>query len=191
MNKINMLLTIIVFSFFSVKADTPGKAKMYESKVSFQDVKKNSGYTFYWKEEGKDKYDTIVSDSTMILASSAGAPYSYWFWGINNVTKKSTDTIQFHNYYAPDYVVIIKDVKLDSIYYTQKELSNANKIITNENTDNIKNKQLISDAKKAKQNHYTKIILFSIAGIVALAGLIWYFIKRKKKKVSFVQGTGS
>lgn len=120
MNKKNLLLTIIVLSFFNVKADTPGKAKMHESKVSFQDIKKIAGYTFYWKEEDKDKYDTIISDSTLILASSAGATYSYLFWGINNVTKKSTDTIQFHNYYTPDYVVIIKEVKLDSIYYSQK-----------------------------------------------------------------------
>jgi LPXTG-motif cell wall-anchored protein len=186
MDKKIMLLSIIAIGSFTVKADTPGKAKMHESKVSFQDVKKIPGYTFYWKQEGKDNYDSVTSDSSLILASSGGAPYRYLFWGINNTSKKSTDTILFDNYYAPDYVVIVNDVKQDSIYYTTIELSNANKIVTGSNTGSVANKQLVADAKKATQNHYTKIILFSLAGIAALAGLILYFIRRKKKKLPVV-----
>jgi len=178
-----MLLSMVAISFFTVKADTPGKAKMHESKVSFQDIKKVTGYTFYWKQEGKDNYDIVTSDSSLTLASSGGAPYRYLFWGINNGSKKPTDTILFDNYYAPDYVVIINDVKKDSIYYSRIELSNANKITNGENTDSIVNKQLITDAKKAKQGHYTNIILFSLAGIAALGGLTGYFILRRKKKL--------
>jgi LPXTG-motif cell wall-anchored protein len=118
------------------------------------------------------------------MSATRGAPYSYLFWGINNASKKSTDTIHFRNYYAPDYVIIINAVKQDSIYYSRKELSNSNQIVSEGNTDSIANKQLITDAKKAKQQHYTKNILFYLAGIAGLGGLIWFFVKRKKIPIS-------
>jgi LPXTG-motif cell wall-anchored protein len=174
--------TTAVFCFVCLFADTPGKAVMHDSKISFQGVNNIAGYTFYWAMEDADTAGAVTTDSSFYMSATRGAPYSYLFWGLNNSTKKSTDTIHFRNYYAPDYVIIINAVKQDSIYYNRKELSNNNQIIDEGNTDNIANKQLITDAKKAKKQHYTKIILFYLAGIAGLGGLIWFFVKRKKKK---------
>jgi hypothetical protein len=182
MHKIFIALFLVILLSANLFADTPGKAKMHESKLSFQNIKKINGYTFYWKIESEGKIYKVAADSSFILASSSGAPYSYLFWGINNLTHKSTDTITFYNYYSPNYVIILNAVKQDSIYYTQLELSNANKIVTTINTDSIIDKHLIAEANTEKQHHYLKIVLFAIAGAVAITMLIWVFIRRKKKK---------
>lgn len=146
-----------VFCCVSLFADTPGKAEMYESKVSFQGVKSIAGYTFYWAMERSDKADAVTEDSSFYMAASHG---------------------------APDYVIILNGVKHDSIYYTQKELSNANDIVHEGNTDSIVNKQLVADAKAYKRNHYIKVSLFYVAGIAGLGGLIWFFVRRRKKKLA-------
>jgi LPXTG-motif cell wall-anchored protein len=163
-------------------ADTPGKATMHESKITFQAIKDIAGYTFYWAMERGGEAGALTTDTSLIMAGSQGAPYRYLFWGINDINRRSTDTIEFHNYYSPDYVIILNAVKEDSIYYTKKELSNANDIVSEGNTDSIANKQLIADAKSAKRKHYIKISLFIVAGVAALGGLVWYFIRRRKKK---------
>lgn len=180
------IVTLIVAFVYCVCvfADTPGKAAMHDSKISFQGIKNIGGYTFYWSMERGDSADAVITDSSFSMAASNGAPYFYSFWGINNITKKSTDTIPFHNYYSPDYVVILNVVKNDSIYYTQLELSNANDIVHEGNTDSIFNKQLVADAKAAKRKHYVKVVLFYLAGIAGLAGLTWFFVRRRKKKAT-------
>ncbi len=180
-----LLLTCIIYCF-AAKADTPGKAKMHESKVSFQNVKQLKDYTFYYDFNYGDNQGVIEGDTSLIIPPSGGAPDGFIFWGINNSTKKSTDTILFSNYYAADAVIILSAVKNDSIQYSNTPLSNANEILSEGNTDSIANKQLIADAKKAKQNHYIKVGLFSLAGVAALGGLIWFFIKRRKKKEQVV-----
>ncbi|MGF2413177.1 LPXTG cell wall anchor domain-containing protein [Ferruginibacter sp.] len=180
------IVTLIVAFVYCVCvfADTPGKAAMHDSKISFQGIKNIGGYTFYWSMERGDSADAVITDSSFNMAASNGAPYFYSFWGINNITKKSTDTIPFHNYYSPDYVVILNAVKNDSINYTQLELSNANDIVHEGNTDSIFNKQLVADAKAAKRKHYVKVVLFYLAGIAGLAGLTWFFVRRRKKKAT-------
>ena len=175
-------LFAVFFCIAGSFADTPGKATMYDSKISFQGVKDITGYTFFWTVERSDKADTITNDVSLNMMQSRGAPYSYLFWGISNSTKKSTDTIYFSNYYSPDYVIILNAVKNDSIYYTSKELSNANQIVNEGNTDSVANKQLVADAMAAKRKHYTKFGLLALAGVVALGGLIWFFVRRNKKK---------
>ena len=186
MYKKTITLVAIIFCGIQLFADTPGKAKMHDSKISFQGVKDIPSYTFYWAMERGDKADMLTSDTSFIMISSGGAPYSYSFWGINNSTKRSTDTVRFYNYYSPDYVIILNAVKNDSVYYTQKQLSNANDIVSEGNTDSITNKQLITDAKAAKQKHYVKIGLFTAAGVAALSGLVWFFVRRRKKKATVV-----
>ena len=176
-----LLLSSVVYCF-AVKADTPGKAKMHESKVSFQNVKQLKDYTFYYDFNYGDNHGAIIADTSLIIPPSGGAPDGFIFWGINNKTKKSTDTILFSNYYAADAVIILSAVKNDSIQYSNKQLSNANEILSEGNTDSIANRQLIADAKKAKQNHYIKVGLFSLAGAAALGGILWFFVKRRKKK---------
>lgn len=177
-------ITFIAAVFYCgyLLADTPGKAEMYGSNITFEGVKNIGGYTFYWSMERMDSIDKVTEDATFYMMPTHGAPYSYWFWGINNTTKKSTDTIHFHNYYSPDYVIILNGVKNDSIAYTQKELSNANNIVSEGNTDSISNKQLIADAKAFRRKHYVKVGGFIAAGVVALGGLIWFFVRRRKKK---------
>lgn len=182
MHKKIIPLVVVFFCMANSFADTPGKATMYDSKISFQGIKNLTGYTFFWAMDRSDKTDTINNDVSLNMMSSRGAPYSYSFWGISNSTKKSTDTIQFSNYYSPDYVIILNAVKNDSIYYTRKELSNANGIVSEGNTDSIANKQLVADAMATKHKHYTKFGLFALAGAVALGGLIWFFVTRRKKK---------
>ena len=173
-------------------ADTPGKATMHDSKVSIQNIKKVQGYTFYYDYKYGDKQGTVNSDTSLIIPSSGGAPDYFTFWGINNTTHQSTDTITFRNYYAPDAVIILSDITNDSIRYTHIDLSNANEIVSEGNTDIIANKQLVEDAKAAKQSHYIQRGLLYFAGIAGLSGLIWFFIQRKKKKkVMSAQGTGS
>ena len=177
-----ILFTAIIFYCTYLFADTPGKATMHDSKINFQGIKNISGYTFYWDVERVGKPDVITTDSSFYMAATHGAPIQYSFWAINTATQKSTDTIYFSNYYSPDYVVILNAVKNDAIQYSLIELSNANEIVSEGNTDSIANKQLIADAKSAKRNHYIKVSLFSLAGAAALGGLTWFFIRRRKKK---------
>jgi hypothetical protein len=181
MNVKLFVLLIAVICCCNIKADTPGKATMHESKITFQAIKTIPGYTFYWAMERGGDADTLTADTSLYMAASQGAPYAYIFWGVNDINRRSTDTIHFSNYYAPDYVIILNVVKENVISYTKKELSNANDIVSEGNTDSISNKQLIADAKAAKRKHYVKISLFVLAGIVALGGLICFFVRRRKK----------
>ncbi len=177
-----MPLIVTVFSYSYLFADTPGKAVMHDSRISFQGIQNIPNYTFYWSMERMSNTEPLSSDTSLYMSASQGAPFSYIFWGINKSTKKSTDTINFYNYYSPDYVVILNGVNQDSISFTRKELSNANNIVNEGNTDSIANKQLIADAKAEKRKHYVKVSLFVLAGVAALGGLIWFFVRRKKKR---------
>lgn len=177
-----------VFCCICLLADTPGKAVMHDSKISFQGINNITGYSFYWAMERGGNADAVTTDTSFYLMASHGAPYSYSFWAINNNTKKSTDTIHFSNYYSPDYVIILNAVTNDSVYYTRKELSNANEMVNEGNTDSIANKQLVADAKAVKRNHYVKISLFVFAALAATGGLIWFFVRRKKKKMPEHEG---
>jgi len=190
MYKIIFVIALVSFYNIHLLADTPGKPVMHSSTVTFQGVKQIAGYTFYWEEIDSGKPDTITTDRSVDMAASGGRPFMYRFWGINDINRRSTDTIHFFNHYSPDYVVILEKVKEDSIYCTQKEFSNANSIVSEGNTDNIANKQLITDAKAAKRKHYIKTGLFVLAGIAALGGIVVFFMRRKKK-LTAAQGTGS
>jgi hypothetical protein len=175
------LTAILLFCFLHSFADTPGKAKMYPSKVSFQNLDSLTNYTFYYRTRyGNGDTAYILKDGSIIIPSSGGAPDGIWFWGVNKSTKKYTDTVSVDNYYAPNYVFIINKIENDSIYYTKKELSNENNIANEGNTSDITDKELIADAKKAKQNHYIKIGGFIALGVGALVGIV-LFLKRKKK----------
>ncbi|MBP6431872.1 MAG: LPXTG cell wall anchor domain-containing protein [Ferruginibacter sp.] len=177
------LLFVLLFCTINLFADTPGKAKMNPSKVSFQNLASLSNYKFFYQKKygGSDSVYPL-KDGSITIPGSGGAPDGIWFWGINTSTQKHTDTINVDNYYAPDYVFIINKVENDSIYYTKKELSNANDIVSEGETNDIDDKELIANAKKAKQNHYLKIGLFSALGLAALGGIIWFLRRRKKEE---------
>ncbi len=176
-----VLTAILFLSFFYSFADTPGKAKMHDSKVSFQNLDSLTNYKFYYQPNyGNGDSVLTLKDGSIIIPSSGGAPDGISFWGVNTSTQKHTDTVNVPNYYAPDYVFIINKIENDSIYYTKKELSNKNNIVNEGNTDSIANKELIANAKKAKQNHYFKISGFVALGVVAMGGIVWYVRRRKK-----------
>jgi hypothetical protein len=178
-----LLTLILIVSAQYTFADTPGKAKMHPCKVTLQNLEKFTNYTFYYTRQYAGDSVFTLKESSIIIPPSGGAPDQIGFWGTNTVTKQNTDTITVDNYYAPDYVFIINKIQNDSIYYTKKELSNANEILSEGNTDDIANKELIADAKKAKQNHYIKIGGFVALGAAALGGIIWFLKRRKKQTV--------
>lgn len=176
------LLAITSILSSGAKADTPGKKEMHESKVSFQNVKQWSGYSFHYNFHYGDDSGIITADTTLVIPGSGGAPDGFEFWAIKNKTGKSTDTITFYNYYDPDKVIILTGFQGDSIRYSNADLSNANEIVTNTNTDSIANKSLVKEAAAVKRNHYYKIAAYSGAALIALAALIWFFLQRRKKQ---------
>jgi hypothetical protein len=178
-------LLIILFlsgNIFPVMADTPGKATNHASKVTLQNVSSLSDYTLYWRKHYGDTTIIVSADTSLVIPGSGGAPDGAEFWGINKKTKKSTDTISFSNYYAPDFVVLLNGMRGDSIRYMQDELSNQNEIVETANKDSINNKQLILDAEKITRNHTLRNVLLGALAGAALGGLTWFFIRRRKKK---------
>lgn len=163
-------------------ADSPGKREMHPSKVTFQNIQQLAGYTFYYQFHYSGNTGTFTADTTLIIPPSGGAPDEVQVWAINNKSKKSTDTITFSNYYAPDEVIILSGIKNDSLLYTKAGLSNNNEIVSDTNTGSITNKELVKEAEAVKKNHYYKIVAYSGAAVIALTALVWFFIKRKKKQ---------
>lgn len=160
------LLVFILMYAFKINADTPGKQRMSSSKVTLQNINKLTGYDFYWQLEN-DSSMPIMADTTLVIPSSGGAPYNAAFWGINRVTKASTDTLSFENYYAPDIVVTIDSIPNDNFRYTKNEMinDNAGGVLGNDNPD--------------EKNNRSEIILFSAISFTALILLIGFFIRRK------------
>ena len=180
MKKIATCFFYSLIFILNVKADSPDKKKMNESKVVLQGINNCKGYTFYHVYHWGNPGGILQSDTTLIIPPSGGAPNGFQFWGINRKTGKSTDTIDFNNYYSADVVFIINKIEKDSIYFDNKELSNKNEIVDEVNTDSINNRQLVTEAKQIKKNHYTKIIVLSLAGLIALIALVWLFIRKRK-----------
>lgn len=177
-----LLIAVAGVISLSAKADTPGKKEMHESKVSFQNIKQWGGYSFHYNFHYGDNPGIITADTTMVIPGSGGAPDGFEFWAINNKTGKSTDTVSFYNYYDPDKVIILTGFKGDSLLFTNAELSNANEIVTNTNTDSINNKELVKEAASVTRSHYYKITAYSVVALIALAALVWFFLQRRKKQ---------
>lgn len=192
MKKIATCFFYSLILILNATADSPDKKKMNESKVVLQGINNCKGYTFYHVYHWGNPGGILGSDTTLIIPPSGGAPNGFQFWGINKKTGKSTDTIDFNNYYSADEVFIINKIEKDSIYSEKKELSNENEIVEEGNTDSINNRQLVTEARQIKKSHYTKIVLLCIAGLVALTAMVWIFLRKKKlQKEKTDQGTGS
>lgn len=152
-------------------ADTPGKQAMGTSKIALKNIDQLTGYDFYWQLE-YDSAKSIISDTTVIIPSSGGAPYNAMFWGVNKATKKSTDTLSFENYYSPDYLITIDTIADNKFSYTKKEIPNNNNSGGYANSDN---------SNTSGVNPSSKIILFAAVSLIALILLSWFFIRRKNK----------
>jgi|GEM_PF-2021902 len=174
---------IFLFACFSPAfafADMPGKATMYDSKVNFQHITALKDYVFYWQQRDREVIK-VTSDTGFDIQSSRGAPYRALFWGISKSSNLSTDTLEFANYYAPDYLLIIDSVVNNKIRFVKVELSNRNETVTEKHTDLIQDKTLVTEARKAKRNHYTRIILLSLAAATAIGGMSWWLVRRKRQ----------
>jgi hypothetical protein len=167
-------------------ADTPGKATNHANKITLQNVGSLQDYTLYWHKHYGDTTLIVEADTSMVIPGSGGAPDGADFWGIHKKTKRSTDTLHFDNYYDPDYVVLLNGMRGDSIRYDLSELTNANAVVETANKDSIANKQLVVDAEKMQQNHTFKNVLLGALAGAALGGLVWFFIRRRKKKQTTV-----
>jgi hypothetical protein len=177
-----LIILLLISNIAPAIADTPGKATNHPNKVTLQNAASLSEYTLYWKKHYADTTIIVTGDTSLVIPGSGGAPDGAEFWGINKKTKKSTDTIIFSNYYAPDYVLLLNGMQGDSIRYMQEKLSNQNEIVKTGNKDSISNKQLVADAEKiTKNNQLRNILLGALAG-AALGGLTWFFIRRRKQK---------
>jgi hypothetical protein len=178
-----LLISFLLSStILTATADTPGKATNHASKVTLQNVSSLGDYTLYWKKHYGDTTIIVTDDTSLVIPGSGGAPDGAEFWGIHKKTKKSTDTISFSNYYAPDFVVLLNGMRGDSIRYMQDELSNQNEIAETANKDSITNKQLVLDAEKITRDHTMRNVLLGALTGAALGGLAWFFIRRRKKK---------
>ena len=173
-----LFLLFVLFIPGLAFADMPGKATMYNSKVNFQHIPALKGYAFYWQQHNGETIP-VIADTGFDIESSRGAPYRAIFWGIDKISGKPTDTLEFSNYYAPDYLLIIDSVVNNKIRFVKVELSNRNETVPEKNTDLIQNQALVTEARKAKRNHYTRIILLCLAAAVAIGGISWWLVKRK------------
>jgi hypothetical protein len=177
-----LLIFFLATGTLPATADTPGKPTNNPSKVTLQNAASLGDYTLYWKKHYADTTIVITGDTSLIIPGSAGAPDGAQFWGIHNRTKKSTDTISFSNYYDPDYVLLLNGMRGDSIRYVMEDLSNANKIVETANKDSISDKQLVLDAEKATKNYWFKKVLMGAVTGAALGGLLWLFVRMRRKK---------
>lgn len=161
--------SLLIFCLYATitKADMPGKKSMSDSKVIIQKINKLTAYDFYWRIED-DSAKLIKGDTTLSIPSSAGAPYNAIFWGVNRETQKSTDTLSFENYYAPDYTVSIDTIENNKFRYTQKK-------ILNNNAGGVTGDNDVNDEK----TNSSRIIMFGAISLIALILLIWIFIRRK------------
>lgn len=171
-----ILFTIACLYFFTADADAPGKRAMSDSKITFKNISKQSDYIFYWK----DKYDSAQAftiDSSFIIPGSGGTPMNAMVWGINKKTNTSTDTIFFSNYYAPDFIITLDTISNNRLLYSQAQVSNGND--DGYYTDSTGDKS--GDSRSLIRNN---IILFSVISLIALILLVWFFIRRKNKKLN-------
>jgi hypothetical protein len=156
---------------------------MSESKITFQDLGKIKEYEFHFEADYGEK-GLVSDDATVIIPGSGGRPANGFFWGVNKRTGKSTDSIYFSNYYAPDYVVILRGIEGDSLKYSMVSLSNSNTTGDEDKggTSDIKNKQLLEDAREHAYSKNTKYLLMIGLPIIALILMIIYFMKRRKRR---------
>lgn len=179
MNTRSFLLILISLATNFVWADAPGKKAMYSNKISFQNARKFDQFDFYWKLEN-DSARTFNSDTSFTIPGSAGRPMEARFWAVNKKTNSHTDTLFFQNYYDPDYVIILDSIASKLIYH-KTTLSNKNQLTDNAGADEIENKDLVKDAKKANINHLIKMIVWGAVSAITFIFLVWLFIRRKHR----------
>ncbi len=154
---------------------------MQASTIRFQNLQAAKEYTFYWRADHGSFTYIFTKDSSFTIPVDEKHPDGGYFWGINSITKKATNTIEFRNNFSPDRLIILKGIVNDSIWYDEQQVANANVLAKRDRTAD---KPVIERTKTPK----IFTVLFLIAGFMALA-IIFLFIFLSKKRKD--QGTGS
>jgi LPXTG-motif cell wall-anchored protein len=157
-------------------ASPPDKEKMQPSTIRFQNLQVAKEYTFYWRADHGSFTYIFTKDSSFNIPADEKHPDGGYFWGINSLTKKATNTIEFRNDFSPDRLILLKAIINDSIWYDEQKIANAN-VLTK--TGSTADKPVVI-AKTATPK--TSVILFIIAGVVALATIVLLLFRNKKKK---------
>ncbi len=189
--KLCFIILLLCTCFFGY-GDTPGKPKNHPCNVTLQRVSALSDYSLHWQKKYAGDTFSISKDTTIAVPGSSGAPDEGYLWGIHKKTGKSTDTVTFSNYYSSDKVMTITGITGDKIQYTIQSLSNDNQRVTTVNEDSINDKSLLEPARRSERKHNLRITLLVSLGVLAIAGLLIFFLYRRKKTTAkTAQGTGS
>ncbi len=178
--------SLLILAFFMLSsiawADVPGKREMKSCTIRIQGIATFNDYRFYYVNNYGEEKNLFRTDTNLIIPGSGGAPFSLFVWAINNKSNKSTDTLVFDNYYSPNKVVTIRKIENDSIKLEESEFSNDNKIVETVNDQEIVNKDIATEAKKAEKKQSVTIFIFGAIGIIALGGIAWLYMRLKKNK---------
>ena len=170
-------LTFLFCCFAFVTFASPlDKGKMQPSKIRFQNLQVAKDYTFYWRADHGNFTHFFTKDSSFVIPADEKKPDGGYFWGINSITKKSTNTIEIRNNFSPDKLVVISAIVGDSIVFTQHDIANENTIGQQKNDDRSK------EIKKEDTEGNNNTIVFSISAAVLVAVFALFFIRRNKKK---------
>ena len=120
-----IIFSIACLYFLNAQADAPGKRSMSDSKITFKNTGKLSGYTFYWQLQN-DSAEAFTNDSTFIIPGSGGVPTRATVWGIDKKTSESTDSIFLDNYYAPDFIITLDTISGNKLLYSKDQKANGN-----------------------------------------------------------------
>jgi hypothetical protein len=182
MNTIKLLLIIaLIVPTNNSYADTPGKAKMSDSKVVLEGLNQFSTYQFFAAPSYKAAFEIKDTNNTITIPASGGAPNSLLVWAISKVTNASTDTLTFNNYYDANKVVTVSAIENNKIVHSIQELSNNNVVINGKISTRIEDETIVAEAEKINSKNKLKNGLLVSAAILGLGGLIYFFMKRKDR----------
>jgi hypothetical protein len=180
--KLRMLkpaLAILLVLFCSgVKADTPDKKRMYDSKVTLHNIGVLAKeYRFYIRSSDTDSTAELRSDTAIVIPSSGGAPRNFLFWAVSKKTNVNTDTLEYHNYYDPDYDVSVDSVVAGKLKTTMRESANRNS-----GDEGLKSGDVIPDEAQAAGGLSVRSKWLIGLAVAALLGLIGWLVWRRKKE---------
>jgi ABC-type Fe3+-siderophore transport system permease subunit len=178
---IKVCLLLCCCTTLTVLGSPPNNEKMQPCTIRFQNLQVAKEYTFYWRADHGSFTYIFTKDSSFSIPADEQHPDGGYFWGINSITKKATNTIEFRNNFSPDRLILLKAIINDSIWYDEQQIANANVVAKKDRTAD---KPVIERTKTPK----IFTALFVIAGFMALVIIILFIFRNKKRKA---QGTGS
>ena len=165
-----LIFGFILFFGLPASADMPGNTPRSDVTVTIKNVQLLGGYVLHVLDYDKDII--IAHDTVYNIYASRGVPHSIMIWAVQN--SSTTDSLFFDEFQQNNYVVELKGVSGKNILYDLKQTP----VSTGDAADSLVNGAAdVSLADIWKTNE----LLIGIS-FVALLGLIFYFLWRKKKK---------